>query len=72
MSLSFSASIGQEGKKELSFDVMASLSPLLCMLNTMAQTFFSTLQVAPEDTGLQESSCTGASTTHSSNSDASE
>ena len=72
MSLSFTASIGPEGKKGSSFGVTAKSSPLLSMLSLTAPTFSFTWQAAPESRGSHESSCTGASTTHSSNSGASE
>jgi len=72
MSLSFSASIGHEDKKESFFGVMARLSQQLCTLNITAPTLSFTSQVAPEDGGSTVSFSFGGFTTPSCNSAASE
>lgn len=72
MSLSFSASIGREGKKGSSFDVTATLSQQLSTLSITAPTCLFTSQVALDDDGSIESSFTGDFTTPSSSSAASE
>lgn len=72
MSLSFSASIGQEDKKELFLDVMGKLSQQLYTLNITAPTLSFTSQVVPEDGGLTASFSIGGFTTPSSSSAANE
>lgn len=72
MSLDFSISSELKTKKGLSFDMMAKLSPLRSMLSLTAPTFSFIWQDRPEETGSNETSSTGCSTTPSSSSDAGE